>query len=423
MTEGETLAGRARSPLFLVTAAVFLDYASLMVAMPLLPLWGERLGATPLMLGGLFAANAVAQLACAPVLGVLSDRYGRKPLIVLALGLSATSCALIALADSLAMLFAARIVGGVGASIVGAAQAIVADSVHPARRAQAMSYLAAAIGAAHAVGPALGGALAQLGPSVPFWGAAALGCGNMVMTWAVLPNSRRRGNGAHDVSATVAQWRELWRSGPVRRLAAVVLIFGCVIVMLETLLVLFTHHALGWSQAPNAWLRAYHGAVVVAVQLGIVGRCVARFGERRVILGALPVAALGLVLLGFSTTAVTVIIGVGLIGVGAGMISPLLATLLSFVSPPENRGAVLGFAHGLTGVAHLIVPLAASAAFTWSIGSPFMIAGLLCLLAVCLLAAGNNSAFDPGAADERIEAEPGLPEMSKSDIAGRTRDG
>ena len=378
---------RMRSPVAVATVVVFLDYLSLMVAMPLLPLWADRLGATPLTLGALLTAYAAAQLACAPALGALSDRYGRKPVIVVSLALSAVSLALIALADSLAMLFAARVVGGLGASFVGAAHAIVADRVGPERQAQAMGYLGAAIGTAHAIGPALGGALTQLGPSIPIWAAAMLACGNTVFTWTVLPETRRQpGNTRTGVTMPV-QWRELLRSDLIRRLAVIALILGGVGVTLETVLVLFTHRALGWGQTSNAWLHAYHGAVVVIIQLGIVGRCANRFGERRVVLGALGIAALGLILLGFSTRPAPVVIGVGLVGMGTGLVSPLLAALFSRASPPEDRGAVLGFAHGLTALDRLVIPMAASAAFTWFIGSPFIVAGLLCMLGTWLVTA------------------------------------
>ncbi|OBG39386.1 hypothetical protein A5672_14935 [Mycobacterium alsense] len=375
-------------------AAVFLDYASLMVVMPLLPLWSRHLGATPVLLGALLTTYAAAQLACMPALGALSDRYGRKPVMVTSLALSATSFALIAVADSLPVLFAARIVGGPGASIVGAAHAIVSDRVPTARQARAMGCLGAAVGAAHAVGPALGGALTHFGPSVPMWVAAALSAGNTVITWALLPETRR-GSEPDTSRAPTLRWRELLRDRRIRELTAIALILGCVTATLETVLVLFVHRTLGWGQSPIAWLRAYHGAVAIIVQLWIIGRCAARFGERRVALGALAVTGVGLVVLGLGATAVPILLAVGFIAIGTGLISPLLATLFSFASPPSNRGAVLGFAHGLTVVAHLFVPLTAGAAFTWSIGSPFLVAGLSCALGACLLAANSRTLLIP----------------------------
>jgi predicted MFS family arabinose efflux permease len=386
-----------RSPLVLVTAGVFLYFTSWKLMTPLLPLWAGRLGATPLAVGGLLTGYAAADLACTPVLGALSDRFGRKPVIVVSLGLSAACFTMTALARSFAVLLAAQIVGGLGAAIVSAAYAMVADRVHPGGLAHALAYLLAAIGVANAVGPALAAALSTLGPTVPFWAAAALACGTTVMMGATLPETRRRGSAVDNVSAAV-RWRDLLRSSWIHRLAVTALIFGCVIVTLETVLVLFTQRALGWAEVPNGWLFAYFGVVVVVMQLGVVGRCVVWFGERRLLLGGLAVAALGLALLGISTTAAPVVIGVGVIGIGVGLIAPLLPTLFCFASPAENRGAVLGFMQALVALARLISPLMAGAAFTWSIGAPFIIVGLLCLIGVCLLAVGSKPAIDAGGA-------------------------
>jgi multidrug resistance protein len=187
------LGQRARSPLVVVTAALFLDFVSLTLAMPLLPFWAQQLGATPVLLGAMITAYAVAQLGFTPVLGALSDRYGRRPVIVISLLLSGLSFALTALASSVAMLFAARIVGGLGASIVGAAQAIVADRIPPREQARAMGYLGAAIGLAHVAGPAVGGALSTIGATVPFWVAALLAFGNTLMICCWLPETHRCG--------------------------------------------------------------------------------------------------------------------------------------------------------------------------------------------------------------------------------------
>jgi multidrug resistance protein len=367
----------------LVTVALFLDFVSLTLAMPLLPFWAEQLGATPVVLGGLITAYALAQLAFTPVLGALSDRYGRKPVIVLSLLLSGASFALTALAGSLAMLFAARIVGGLGASIVGAAQAIVGDRVAPREQARAMGYIGAAIGLGHVFGPALGGALSTFGTTVPFWVAAALGFGNVALIWTLLPETHRRVSPVD--AAPNAPWTTLIRSTAMRRLAVIALLFALVTVTLETVLALFTSRTFGWVAVENGWLFAYLGIVVVVMQLGIVGRLAQRFGERRLLFVGLNVTAIGLLLLGVSAALVPAVVAIGLIGVGSGLISPLLPTLFSFASPPELRGAVLGFAQGLSGIGRLTGPLIAGGLFTIEIGLPFLATGLLCVLGAFLL--------------------------------------
>src|SRR5574337_856191 len=365
---------RMRSPLVLVTVGMFLEFTCWKLMAPLLPLWATRLGAAPLMVGVLITAFSAVELSCTPVLGALSDRFGRKPVIVISLGFSVVSFSMIAAAESLPLLLAAQIVGGLGTAVVSVGQAVVADWVQPGRLAHAMAFLATGMGVAHAVGPALGGTLSMLGPTVPFWTATALAGVNTVMMWVMLPETRRRECLPRTVASPV-RWRGLLRSNWIHRLAVATLIFGCVIVTLEAVLPLFTHQALGWAEAPNGWLFAYLGVAIVTMQLGVVGHYATRFGERRLLAAGLAIAA------------------VGLISVGAGLIIPLLPTLFSLASPVENRGAVLGFAQGLIALARLVAPLPAAAVFTWSIGAPFVIVGLLCLVGVALLTAGNKSSI------------------------------
>jgi multidrug resistance protein len=370
--------------LLLVTMALFLDFVSLTMAMPLLPFWAEQLGATPLVLGGMITAYALAQLAFTPVLGALSDRYGRKPVIVISLLLSGISFTLTALAGSVAMLVAARIVGGLGASIVGAAQAIISDRVEAHEQARAMGFIGAAIGLGHVFGPALGGALSTFGITAPFWVATFLAFANAALVWGLLPETHQQRSASHE-GASKRPWAALMHSKAMRRLSAIALIFALVTVTLETVLALFTSRTFGWVAVENGWLFAYLGTVVVVMQLGIVGRLAARVGEHRLLVGGMGVTAAGLLLLGVSTAILPAVVGIGLVGVGSGIISPLLPTLFSFASPPDARGAVLGYAQGLSGAGRLVGPLAAGGLFTREIGLPFLAVGVLCALGACLL--------------------------------------
>jgi len=137
-------------------------------------IWAERGGAGPVGVGLVLAIYALAQFIFTPVLGTLSDRYGRRPIILASLLIEALSLALSALAGSLPILFVARFIGGLGASNIGSAQAVVADVTPAQGRARGMGLIGAAIGLGFVVGPALGGLLAPLGPAVPFWLAALI---------------------------------------------------------------------------------------------------------------------------------------------------------------------------------------------------------------------------------------------------------
>ncbi|MBS9533350.1 MFS transporter [Mycobacterium sp. M1] len=374
-----------RSPLAPVTTGILLAFGCWKMVAPLLPLWAGHLGATPLLVGVLLTVFSAAELVAAPMFGALSDRIGRKPVIVVSLALSTVSFAMIAHAGSLPTLLVAQAVGGFGAAIVSVGQAAVADRVDPGRLAPAMAYLAAAIGVAYVLGPALGAVLTGWGRTAPFWAAAALAGVNTVLIWSVLPETR-----AAAAAPVRVRWRDLLRAAGIPRLALTTLVFGSVIVTLEAVLPLFTNRVLGWAEAPNAWLFAYLGAVIAAMQLGVVARGAARFGERPLVLAGLVVAALGLLLLGAAATAVPVVVAVGLIGAGTGVVIPLLPTLFCLASPESDRGAVLGFAQGLIALARLVGPMVAAGAFSWLIGAPFVIVGLLCLAGVAVLAAGRT---------------------------------
>src|SRR5258708_8483458 len=158
------------SPVYLMALTIFIDFAGFGIVLPLLPFWAERLGAGAVGVGLILTIYALAQFIFTPVLGTVSDRYGRRPVILASLVIEALSLALSALAGSLAILFVARFMSGLGASNIGSAQAVVADVTPVERRARGMGLIGAAFGVGFVVGPGLGGLLAPLGPSLPLLG-------------------------------------------------------------------------------------------------------------------------------------------------------------------------------------------------------------------------------------------------------------
>ncbi len=176
-----------RSPLFLMALTVFIDMTGFGLVLPLLPFWAERVGANAFGVGLIVAVYALAQFIFTPVLGALSDRYGRRPIILASLLIEATAFALTALAGTLPLLLVARFIGGLGASNIGSAQAVVADVTPPEQRARGMGMIGAAIGLGFVVGPALGGALGASGSALPFWVAMGVAMVNAALVLRFLP--------------------------------------------------------------------------------------------------------------------------------------------------------------------------------------------------------------------------------------------
>src|SRR5881398_303231 len=179
-----------RLPLCLMALTIFIDFAGFGIVLPLLPFWAERLGAGAVGVGLVLTIYALAQFIFTPVLGALSDRYGRRPVILASLLIEAFSLALSALAGSLAILLVARFIGGLGASNIGSAQAVVADVTPVESRARGMGLIGAAIGLGFVVGPALGGLLASFGSTVPFWAAMIVALANALLVLRFLPETR-----------------------------------------------------------------------------------------------------------------------------------------------------------------------------------------------------------------------------------------
>src|SRR5579883_3333745 len=161
-----------RSPLYLMALTILIDFTGFGLVLPWMPFWAERLGANAVTVGLLVTIYSLAQFIFTPVLGSLSDRYGRKPIIFTSLLIEAVSLALSGLAWSLPVLAVARFIGGVGASNIGSAQAVISDVTSPEERARGMGIIGACIGLGFVLGPALGGVLSPLGPGFIFLTAA-----------------------------------------------------------------------------------------------------------------------------------------------------------------------------------------------------------------------------------------------------------
>src|SRR5579859_1231189 len=404
----------ARSPLFLMALTVFIDFAGFGLVIPLLPFWAERLGAGPVGVGLILTVYALAQFLFTPLLGALSDRYGRRPIILASLLIEALGFALTALSGSLAMLLVARFVGGMGASNIGSAQAVVADVTPPEGRARGMGLIGAAIGLGFVVGPALGGALAPLGLTVPFWAALGVALANALLALALLPETRQRlphsgqqgrvalqphpsrEDGMTEAAPAAARrgalnlltgWRQTLRHPAIARLVAINLLFTLAFTGMETVFPLFSQHIFGWTAQQNGYIFTYVGVVIVIMQGGLIGRLVKRWGERSLLIVGLVMLAVGLALLPLSTHLAVLLVALGILSAGDGAATPTASALLSFASPPDAQGQTQGVAQGLGSLGRVIAPLVAGSLFTAGPGIPFIVGAALMLLAFIALPA------------------------------------
>ena len=283
MSPATDVGGGRRSIVPLLVATVFLDLVGFGIVVPQLPLAAARFEDRGLIVGLLVATDSLLSFFLAPQWGRLSDRIGRRPVILIGLAASAVSYAMFGLAPSLAILFLSRIISGGFGATVNVSQAFLADVTPGARRSQAMGFVGAAFGVGFTIGPIIGGLAARSSVAAPGLVAAAI-CGiNFLLALVFLPESRERAT------------REWSRSGSVPRQAALIA-FG-VSLAFTTVYVVFQRFArdeLGLSRSAISYCFAVLGLVTAIVQGRLVGKLVPRVGERRLIMWGATLVAAGL---------------------------------------------------------------------------------------------------------------------------------
>jgi MFS transporter, DHA1 family, tetracycline resistance protein len=412
-----------RSPLFLMVLTIFIDFAGFGLILPLLPFWAEHLGANPTEVGLILTLYALAQFIFTPILGTLSDRFGRKPIIVVSLLIEAFSLALSGLAGSLVVLLIARFIGGIGASNIGSAQAVVADVTPPEGRAQGMGMIGAAIGLGFVVGPAIGGLLSPIGPAVPFMVAMAVAMVNALLVIAFLPETHKERGAAKTGSSAKkgSGLGQLLRNTTIARLIMINLLFTMAFTAMEAVFALFSQHTFGWTAKENGYIFTYVGFVVVLMQGGLVGQLVKRFGERTLLIVGLVMLAAGLALLPWSTSLAFMLVALGIVSAGNGAVTPTTSALLSLASPHEAQGETLGFAQGIASLGRIVGPLVAGGIYSLvGTGVPFLIGSILTILAILIALPSMPISRKPDAT-EAITCDKGEVEAMKTISIARER--
>jgi MFS family permease len=350
----------ANAKLFVLIVTNFVDMVGLLMIIPLLPFYARELGGGALVVAILMGAFTAAQLLSAPLWGRFSDKYGRRPALLVGLSAACIAYVVFAFAHTIWLLLLSRLVQGAGGGTVGVIQAYVADSVEPDNRAKALGWLSAATNVGVAIGPALGSAALTFGSRGPGLAAAALCLINIFFAWKFLRESRDLTE-VHDkkprASRTVIAQVVAHPSEPAPRLIWIYAIAMGAFSGLMAILALFLADRFGVGK-DNIWIfYTYVGAISVVTRAGILGRMVDRFGEAQLSRIGLTLLATGLATLPLTHGYVTLAIAVALIPLGTAFTFPCVTSMLSRVISSRERGLYMGVQQTFGGLSRVLVPL------------------------------------------------------------------
>jgi DHA1 family tetracycline resistance protein-like MFS transporter len=353
-----------RSPLLVIFITVFIDLVGFGIVIPVLPYYieGTKFHASARVVGLLFASYSAMQLIFTPILGRLSDRYGRRPILLYSLLGTCLGFLILGFATTLWMLFVGRIVDGISGGNISTAQAYIADITTPENRAQGMGMIGAAFGLGFTFGPAIGGILSKWGISVPFIFAGCMALANAILLYFTLPETVTPDHPAR-ASAATGRWSQLSAALKQRRLAFVLAIYFLFITafsIMTTSFALFTMYRFGYDAAHNGYLFMYVGILGVVIQGGLIGRLVKAFGELPlVVVGALlfALSLFAIPFVGLNTGLLTLLAVGGLFAVGNSIATPSLQTLASKSVGRGEQGGVLGLTQSAASLARVVGPL------------------------------------------------------------------
>jgi MFS family permease len=369
----------------------FVDMLGFAMVFPLLPFYALRLDAAEWVIGWMIASFSIAQLASAPLWGRVSDRFGRRPALIVGLAASGVAFVVFGYATSIWMLFLSRIVQGAGGGTTGVAQAYIGDAVEPKQRTRALGWLSAATSAGVMIGPAIGSLSTNLGPEAPGLIAAGLCFLNVGFAWRWLPETSPARDGASAGPAVrrsvrTVVWEVIRHPGAgVSRLIWIYAIGMLGFMSMTGVLALYLERAFAVTEKTIGLFFMYTGALGVVMRAVILGRVIDALGEVRVMrFGALSLAA-GLALTPLPASIPLLALVIALVPIGTALLFPATTALVTHLAPDRERGQVLGVQQTFGGITRVIAPIWATAAFqTLGIEVPFYIAGVVVGIVVLL---------------------------------------
>ena len=383
--------------LLIVYTTVFIDLLGFGIIIPVLPFYALSFGASGLWIGILTTAYSAAQFIGAPIVGRLSDIYGRRPLLLLALSGSVLSLILTGVAGSLGMLIAARAMAGLFGGSIAAAQAYVADVTTREDRSKYMGLLGASIGMGFVFGPAIGAGLSRFGYGTAAFVAAAIAGLNLIVACFRLEESRpsaqrlaaREAVGGHGRRFSFAGLGPALSDPGIRPVLLATFLVTMGFVGMETTYALLGAKRFAMTPMDLGYVFTFIGVVVVIVQGGLIGRLTKVFGEQRLAVAGALIMALGLICVPFAMTWGLSVAALGVLSVGQACSSPTLSTLLSKCAGHDEQGGVLGLGQSLASAARGFGPIVAGLLYDHDVGWPFWLGASLCVVAGWLVGGGG----------------------------------
>jgi DHA1 family tetracycline resistance protein-like MFS transporter len=396
---------RAMLTIFLI---VFTDLMGFGIIIPLLPLYAKQYHATAFDVGLLFSIYSACQFVASPILGAISDRFGRRPVLIFSQLGSSLGYLLLGIVMNLhwahteyalLLIYCSRFIDGLSGGNISTAQAYISDVTPKKDRAAGMAVLGAAFGIGFAMGPALGALTVLIHPALPGYFASAMSFAAMVQTYFFLKEGRVHNH------AEATSWLHPSRFVPIlrkSRLVQLLLIFFismAAFVMLESMVALFLSdvHTFAFRDWQVGFYYAFLGVIIAGVQGGCIRPLTKRFGEWPLAIVGPILVAIGMAMLaivGVKPMLWILLLGGAVNATGRSLQTPALYALVSHSADPREQGLVFGLNQGLSSMARVIGPVIAAAAFHIHISGPFIVAGAIVMIAALWTAALRVGAPD-----------------------------
>ena len=359
------------SPLFVIFFTVFIDMVGFGIVIPVLPLYAEHFHATPVQIGWLTGIYSGMQIIFVPILGRLSDRFGRRPILIVSLLGTALGFLIMGWATSLTLLFVARIIDGASGGNIATAQAYIADVSTPENRSRSMGVIGAAFGLGFTFGPMIGGILSRISYGAPFYFAAGLAAVNVALLYFILPESLSAEYRSQPHART--RLAEVFQHGNARMFGTIVATYLFTVTgfaIMTTLFALFTEKQFGFDARHTGYVFGFIGILSVILQGGLIGRLVKRFGETALARTGLLLLATALALLPLVPTVPMLLAVCAALAIANGLVNPTLNGLASQMIDRSWQGRALGMMQSAGSVGRLVGPLLGGWLLMFDLGQP-----------------------------------------------------